>query len=337
MKHLTTLFLIVAALGCEKVPSKLDQSTGAITGGPGGASGNSEALARLEARVRLLEEAAKVKLAPDGKTDLPVAERLQRVEATLVRYNEPLDFLAQVYAQQKAQQEAKAAGEHDPEAVFAVDVAPAIAAGQLEGPAQAPVTIVKAFDFACPYCEKLNAPLHELVKEYGGKVRVVYMNLVVHPDTAMTAHLYSCAAAKQQKYVAWKDAFWDKGFGGYRASGGRDSSTMGEEAILKFSADLGLDIQRLKADANSSDCKQRVATDEAELRKFRVSGTPGLFINGTFVNGAIPKEVFKQMIDEKLKLVDASGAGAAYYDKEIMAKGAKQFRSKKDAQAEKGG
>ena len=115
---------------------------------------------------------------------------------------------------QKAQQEAKEANEADPDAVFAVDVTGPIKAGQLEGPANAPVTIVKAFDFACPYCEKLNTPLHELVKEYNGKVRVVYMNLVVHPDTAQLAHQYSCAAAKQGKYVAWKDAFWQKGFYG---------------------------------------------------------------------------------------------------------------------------
>ncbi len=49
--------------------------------------------------------------------------------------------------------------------------------------------------------------LEDLVKEYGGKVRVVFKNLVVHPQVVMTAHKAGCAAAKQQKFAAFKNAF----------------------------------------------------------------------------------------------------------------------------------
>ena len=59
-----------------------------------------------------------------------------------------------------------------------------------------------------------------------------------------------------------------------------------------------------------------------------VDSTPTLFVNGTHVGGALPKEAFKQMIDEKLKVATAND----YYDKVVMATGVKQFRSKKDAQ-----
>ena len=42
-------------------------------------------------------------------------------------------------------------------------------------------------------------------------------------------------------------------------------------------------------------------------------------------------KLHQQIIDEKLKVAQASGvSGAEYYDKEIMGKGEKQFRSKKD-------
>ena len=71
----------------------------------------------------------------------------------------------------------------------------------------------------------------------------------------------------------------------------------------------------------------------AELAKFKVSATPAFFINGKFVGGALPKEGFKQIIDEKLKVAEASGVrGAEYYDKEIMGKGEKQFRSAAESQ-----
>lgn len=169
------------------------------------------------------------------------------------------------------------------------------------------------------------------MKEYGGKVRVVYMNMVVH-DVVLPAHQYSCAAAKQGKFLEYKHAFWEKAFGAYKASAGRDRSSLGEDNILKFSAELGLDVQKLKADANSAECKERVRADMTEMRKFKVNGTPAFFINGKFIGGGIPKQAFKQIIDEKLKIAEASGVpGSEYYEKEIRGKGVHQFRSKKDA------
>jgi len=161
------------------------------------------------------------------------------------------------------------------------------------------------------------------------------MNFVVHPDAVQVAHQYGCAAAKQGKFLAYKRAFWDKGFGPYAASGGRDRSSLGEEGILKFAGEVGLDVNKLKADANSDECKQRVAADVAELAKFHVGGTPGFFINGTFIGGGVPKQVFQQVIDQKLALADKAGlSGAAYYQQEIEGKGLHTFRSKLDARKE---
>lgn len=157
------------------------------------------------------------------------------------------------------------------------------------------------------------------------------MNMVVHPDTVQVAHQYGCAAGKQNKFIEYKHAFWEKGFGAYASSGGKDRASLGEENILKFAGEAGLDTQKLKADANSAACKQRVDEDQNELRKFRVSGTPAFFINGKFIGGGIPKPTFQQIIDEKIKIAEASGvSGGEYYEKEIMGKGVRQFRSKRD-------
>ena len=46
---------------------------------------------------------------------------------------------------------------------------------------------------------RVSSILDEMVKKYDGKVRVVYKNFVVHPDTATDAHLAACAASKQGK------------------------------------------------------------------------------------------------------------------------------------------
>ena len=44
------------------------------------------------------------------------------------------------------------------------------------------------------------------MKEYDGKVRVVYKNMVVHPQVVTKAHLAGCAAGKQGKFVEFKNA-----------------------------------------------------------------------------------------------------------------------------------
>ncbi len=79
-------------------------------------------------------------------------DRVARLEANYDHNAEALDFLNKVYEQQKAQQKAQAERaqreDPDPDAVFAVDVAPDVKLGEVEGPSTALVTIVEAWDFA---------------------------------------------------------------------------------------------------------------------------------------------------------------------------------------------
>jgi protein-disulfide isomerase len=257
-------------------------------------------------------------------------QQLARLQDAYDRNAEAIAFLNRAYAAQKAQAAEQERNEPADDAMFAVDVRGDIKAGQVDGPASAPVTVVKAFDFACPYCQRMAPMMKELVAEYGGKVRVVYANLLIHPP-ARPAHLASCAAAKQGKYLAFKDAFWDKGFGPYAASGGKDTSSLEQDNIVKIAKEIKLDAVKLVADMASPECSQRLETDMAELQKWHVEATPTFFINGHFVSGALPKEQMKEIIDAQLKIAEASGVpGADYYDKVVLAKGEKQFRSKSD-------
>ncbi|HET7499474.1 MAG TPA: thioredoxin domain-containing protein [Kofleriaceae bacterium] len=311
MNHVTRLALAavigLAAVGCEHSQS-----------GPAPVSARAAAPAGVAAAT------------PASRLDRSgtVEERLARLEEAYNKNAEALDFLSKVYAQQKAQQEAAERDEPAPDAMFAVAIADDVKAGQVDGPASAPVTIVKAFDFACPYCQRMSGTMEELVKEYKGKVRVVYTNLLVHPP-AKPAHLASCAAARQGKYNEFKHAFWDKGFLPYAQT--RDESKLGEANILAIAKDLGLDTARLKTDMASAECEARIQRDMAELSRFHVNATPTFFINGKFIGGALPKEELERIIDEQLKIAEASGvAGADYYDKVVLAKGERQFRSKLD-------
>jgi len=108
--------LIIASLGCENAKSKLDDEA---------------------------TPSANVNVDHSGTME----ERVARLESTFAKNAEALDFLAKVYAQQKQQQQHGRPGEPDPNAVFAVDISQNLAAGQVDGPKDALVTIVEAWDF----------------------------------------------------------------------------------------------------------------------------------------------------------------------------------------------
>ncbi len=222
--------------------------------------------------------------------------RVKKLEEQNAKYAEALDFLQKVYGQQKAAQAQQEESEPDPAAMFAVDINQSVKLGYVQGPAAgAPVTIIAAEDFACPYCERVSGTLDELQKEYGDKVRVVFKNMVVHPQV-MNAHLAGCAAAKQGKFQQFKNTWWEKGF---------KARKMDDANIEVIAKEIGLDMGKFKADKDGEECKTFVQSDVAELTQFRVNSTPTLFVNGTHVGGALPKEAFKQMIDEKLKTATA--------------------------------
>jgi protein-disulfide isomerase len=174
----------------------------------------------------------------------------------------------------------------------------------------------------------VSSTIDELVKDYAGKVRVVYLNMLIHPE-AKPAHLASCAAAKQGRYQQFRTAFWDKGYGQYVAT--KDPSMIDETHVVAIARGVGLDTARLKTDMAGAACADQLKHDMDELAAFHVNSTPTFFINGKQISGALPKDQFHQLIDEQLAIVARSGVPAAsYYDQVVLATGEKQFRSKLD-------
>jgi hypothetical protein len=111
---------------------------------------------RLDNVARTDREAAAAPTAPSGgapasgKIDRSgtVEQQLARLQDAYDRNAEAVAFLNGVYAQQKEQQAQQERETAAPDAMFAVNVAEAVKAGQVDGPAGAAVTIVEAWDFA---------------------------------------------------------------------------------------------------------------------------------------------------------------------------------------------
>ncbi|HEX4420825.1 MAG TPA: thioredoxin domain-containing protein [Kofleriaceae bacterium] len=197
-----------------------------------------------------------------------------------------------------------------------------------KGPKDAKVTMVVVRDYACPYCEKSRATLDELHKKYGGDLRLVYRNMIVHPQVATAAAIASCAAAKQGKFEALDDALWEQGFKARqfdtpKGAAGCWTTSEGCPIVLGFARDANLDLVRFKAEMRG--CEAEIQADMAELMRFAVGATPSFFINGRFMSGAMPLEDFAALIDEERakanERIKAGTPRASYYKTWILGKG----------------
>jgi protein-disulfide isomerase len=250
-------------------------------------------VATLRARVDKLEHE---KAAGGGGVDASVDARLGKVER----------FLAP-YIDQPA-----APPDPDPKVTYAVplDAAPVV------GVADAPVTLVFAFDYACPYCLKERPTIAQLQKQYGAKLRVAYKFLIVHEKTATLPAHAACAALQQGKFVEFDAALWKR----FEGDTAYDRSEM-----LAIADELHLDHARFVADLEGGRCDAIIEADADLLEKLGVHGTPGTYVNGRFIGGAQPIEAFQKLIDEELarasERIAAGTPASAYYQKYVVEKG----------------
>ena len=161
----------------------------------------------------------------------------------------------------------------------------------IRGNVSAPITLVEFSDFECPYCEKHTPTLDKIILDYKDKVRLVYKHYPltnIHPNAQKAAEASECAS-EQGKFWEYHDILFKN-----------QKSGLSVDKFKTWAAQLGLNVSQFNSCLDSSKYKSKVDADLAEGSSKGVSGTPGTFINGELVEGAVPYETFKQKIDALL-------------------------------------
>jgi protein-disulfide isomerase len=160
----------------------------------------------------------------------------------------------------------------------------------VSGPKNAPVTIIAFSDFQCPFCSRVVPTLHDLEKQYQGKIKVVFKHqpLPFH-NNAKPAAMASMAAHEQGKF--WE--YHDKLFANQQA--------LDRPSLERYAEELKLDMGKFRAALDSNKFDKYVTDDSNEGMRVGANGTPTFFINGRQVVGAQPIDAFKAVIDDELK------------------------------------
>lgn len=185
------------------------------------------------------------------------------------------------------------------------------------GPAAAPLTVVIAYEYACPWCNKQRQAFDQVREAYGDDVRFVYRPFVVHPEVATDAALAACAADRQGHFAEVGDALWTSVF---------DKRAFDRTSVENAAAGVpGMDRARLRADMDGA-CKAWVERERVALTQLGVNATPQVWINGRPVPGGYkPLEGLKSMLDEELarakQRIAAGAPREAYYTEWVLKKG----------------
>jgi predicted DsbA family dithiol-disulfide isomerase len=159
------------------------------------------------------------------------------------------------------------------------------------GPQNAPVTIVEFSDFECPYCRNLYPTMKLIESNYADKVRVIYRQFPltnIHPNAQKAAEASLCAN-DQQRFWELHDAMFE------------DQSSLTVDALKQKAVQLKLDEPAFNSCLDSGKHAEAVQKDVAEGVRLGITGTPTTFINGRYLNGALPYGDFVRIIEEEIQ------------------------------------
>lgn len=179
----------------------------------------------------------------------------------------------------------------------------------IRGNKDAKVTIVNFDDLECPFCARMHASLMEdVLKDYGSKVRIIYKDfplMEIHPWAKHAAVDANCLAAQNP------ETYWD--FVDYVHGNQKDINSQGGDKHDLAQVDAVLDkLTEMQAQKHSLDMpklqaclKSRpdaaVQASMQEGAALGLSATPTLFVNGQKLEGAVPEDQLRAVLDRALR------------------------------------
>ncbi|MFL5538879.1 MAG: DsbA family protein [Longimicrobiaceae bacterium] len=178
-------------------------------------------------------------------------------------------------------------GADAPRSLSASEWAAASGAGEVMGPAGAPVQIVEFSDFQCPFCARIAPVLQRVRERHPGRVAVIYRHYPleqIHPFARDAAVASECAAAEGRFEPFLTLVF-------------AEQDSLGTKAWERFAAQAGVrDADAFRRCLSDAAVRRRVERDAEVARRLQVRATPTLVINGTLITGILTDQELEQYV-----------------------------------------
>lgn len=146
------------------------------------------------------------------------------------------------------------------------------------GKADSKVLFTEYGDYQCPGCGGMYSTVKTLTEKYQGQMAFAFRNFpltTIHPN-ALTAASAAEAAGLQNKYWEMHDALYTNQKA-WESVSVKDRITV----FSKYAEQIGLDLNKFKADLASENVAKKISYDMAVGKKINVNSTPTFYLNGT--------------------------------------------------------
>jgi protein-disulfide isomerase len=164
-----------------------------------------------------------------------------------------------------------------------------------QGPEDAPITLVEFSDYQCPYCIQFALVTKQQILDlYGDYIKFVHRDYPIYGDPSFMAARAATCAGEQDK-------FWEYDRRLFEGQAVDPFDPLDDTTFLQYATELELDEESFATCLDDDTIIDGIVTDVQEVTPWNFPGTPVFFMNGRRINGALPLELFKQIIVEELE------------------------------------
>lgn len=142
----------------------------------------------------------------------------------------------------------------------------------IAGNPEGDVTVVEFFDYRCPYCKRVG-PVVERLRKEDANIRIVYKEWPILGPASVFAARAALAAREQEKYVEFHEKVMA-------------ARNVNETSVLNTARELGLDIDKLRADMETPQVEDHINQTMELARALGINGTPAFVIGDRLIPGA---------------------------------------------------
>jgi protein-disulfide isomerase len=164
----------------------------------------------------------------------------------------------------------------------------------IAGPKNAPLTIEEYADFECPYCVRGANTIKQALKEYPGKIKLIYRNM------PLPFHSHAVAAAKAFSAVCLQSPQLAMTFHNELFANQEELQKKGEAYLFEVANKIGVNVERMKQDMDGPEVAKSLSEDQQAAEAHGFKGTPSFLIGSEPVVGAMPYSEIKKVIERQL-------------------------------------
>jgi protein-disulfide isomerase len=172
-----------------------------------------------------------------------------------------------------------------------VKPSPVTAHDHVDGPADAPITLIEYGDYECPFCTKAYPVLESIRAAFKGQLRFVYRHVPKSADQG-----FAKQAAEASEFAAAHGQFWAM----HAQLFSKDAVHDLEHLVAAASA-VGLEAAACRKALVERTFAERVRELSIASVRSGIVGTPTLFINGTHYENRLEIPLLESAIRRALE------------------------------------